>query len=74
MIGFGWSLDQRSNYQILFSGLLTDSSIELFLLYLAMAYSYSLAQIVSKCDHSGVTRYLNSVLIYTRLQTILYQF
>ena len=71
MRGFGWSLDRHSNYQILFSGLLADSSIELFLLSRAMVYSYDLSQIVSKCDHSGVTRYLNYVLIYTRLQTIL---
>ena len=47
------SLDQHSNYQILFSGLLTDSSIELFLLSRGMDYSLELAQTVSKCDHSA---------------------
>ena len=68
------SLDQHSNYQILFSGLLTDSSIELFLLSGAMVYSYDLTQTVSRCDHSGVTRYLNFILIYTQHQTNLDQF
>ena len=48
------SLDQHSNYQILFSGLLTDFSIELFLLSRAMVYSYDHALTVSKFDHSGV--------------------
>jgi hypothetical protein len=35
-----------------FSGIQTDSSIELLLLSGAMIYSYDLAQTVSKCDHS----------------------